>query len=181
MIYEHIRNSYYLSFSGVQNNQTYDYRLGGNEFINYNPNFIKKDYVKSNLNKKLLKRMGIIECKTCKNRKYKDISNDPGVSFKTPQNVSPQMSASAVLAHEKEHEIREKQRAKDKGYEVISSSIKLELSICPECGRVYVSGGETTTILRKVNENRENKTDPFTNGYNKAILSNFGIILDLVI
>lgn len=35
------------------------------------------------------------ECQTCKERKYQDGSNDPGVSFKTPASISPERAASA--------------------------------------------------------------------------------------
>ena len=43
------------------------------------------------------------ECQTCKNRKYQDGSDDPGVSFKTATNVAPEQAASAVRGHEQEH------------------------------------------------------------------------------
>ena len=42
------------------------------------------------------------ECQTCKNRKYKDKSNEM-VSFKSPAHLSPENAASAVRAHEQEH------------------------------------------------------------------------------
>lgn len=37
-----------------------------------------------------LKRLGLEECQTCKNRKYQDGSNDPGVSFKAATHVAPE-------------------------------------------------------------------------------------------
>lgn len=122
-----------------------------------------------------LKRIGIIECKTCKNRKYQDVSNDPGVSFKTPQNISPQFSASVVLAHEKEHITRETQKAKEEGKEVVSSSISLVLSTCPECGRVYVSGGKAKVVTKQATK------DPFVQNYNNAIINHFGVLFDKVV
>ena len=48
------------------------------------------------------------ECQTCKNRKYQDGSDDPGVSFKTATNVAPELAASAVRGHEQEHVVRER-------------------------------------------------------------------------
>lgn len=45
---------------------------------------------------------------------------NPGVSFKTPQHLSPQAAAGAVYSHEREHIVRESQKAKEKGYEVVS-------------------------------------------------------------
>jgi hypothetical protein len=92
-----------------------------------------------------LKRTGKIECQTCKARRYQDGSNDPGVSFKAPGYISPESSAAVVSAHEQEHVSREQASAKSEGRRVVSQSVRLFTSVCPECGRVYVSGGETRT------------------------------------
>jgi len=124
---------------------------------------------------RFLKRIGILECKTCKNRKYQDVSNDPGVSFKTPSHISPEFSASVVLAHEREHVTREMQNSKEKGKEVVSSSISLTLSVCPECGRVYVSGGKTKVVTKSAPK------DPFIENYNRNIIENFGLFVDAVV
>ncbi len=32
------------------------------------------------------------------------------------------------------------------GKDVVFQSVKIKTAICPECGRVYVSGGKTTTV-----------------------------------
>lgn len=95
---------------------------------------------------KTLKRMEIKECQTCKNRKYQDESNDPGVSFKTPTRVSPEAAAAAVAAHENEHVSHEQARARQEGRKIVFQSVQIYTSVCPECGRVYVSGGKTTTV-----------------------------------
>ena len=42
------------------------------------------------------------ECQTCKERKYQDGSDDPGVSFKTPTSIAPEQAAAAVRGHENE-------------------------------------------------------------------------------
>jgi hypothetical protein len=94
---------------------------------------------------------GITECQTCKNRKYQDVSNDPSVSFQTPTHISPGQSASMVMAHESEHVSHEQAKADQEGRRVISQTVTLETSICPECGRVYVSGGVTKTVTAKDN------------------------------
>jgi len=96
------------------------------------------------------KLAALTECKTCKGRKYQDGSNDPSVSFQTPTNISPGQSAALVLAHEYEHVSNEKAKAEEEGRRVISQTVKLESSICPECGRIYISGGVTKTVT--VNE-----------------------------
>ena len=89
------------------------------------------------------------QCQTCKARKYQDGSNDPGVSYQTPTNIAPTQAASAVRGHEQEHVVREQARAKREGREVVNQSVTLHTDICPECGKVYVSGGTTRTTTRE--------------------------------
>jgi len=86
------------------------------------------------------------ECQTCKERKYQDGSDDPGVSFKTAAHIDPSMAQSAVRGHENEHVVREQAKADREGREVVSQSVTLHTAICPECGRVYTSGGTTRTV-----------------------------------
>ncbi len=88
------------------------------------------------------------ECKCCKERKYQDVSNDPGVSFKSAANVAPEAAASAVSAHEGEHVSRNQAKAESEGQEIVFQSVRLSSDICPECGKTYISGGETTTATR---------------------------------
>lgn len=88
------------------------------------------------------------ECQTCKNRKYQDGSDDPGVSFKTPTNVAPEQAASAVRGHENEHVVREQAKAQREDRKVVSQSVTIHTAICPECGKVYVSGGTTRTTTK---------------------------------
>ena len=86
------------------------------------------------------------ECQTCERRKYQDGSDDPGVSFKSPTNISPEQAASAVRGHEQEHVVREQARAAREDRHVVSQSVTLHTDICPECGTAYVSGGVTRTV-----------------------------------
>ncbi len=88
------------------------------------------------------------ECQTCKNRKYQDGSDDPGVSFKTAGKIDPDVAPSVVRSHEQEHVTREQAKARREGREVVSQSVTLHTAVCPECGRVYVSGGTTRTVTR---------------------------------
>jgi len=92
------------------------------------------------------------ECQTCKNRKYQDGSDDPGVSFKSPTSVAPEQAASAVRGHEYEHVVREQAEADREGREVVSQSVTYHNAICPECGRVYVAGGQTKTVTSNAAE-----------------------------
>ena len=91
------------------------------------------------------------ECQTCKERKYQDGSDDPGVSFKTPTNIAPDQAAAAVRGHENEHVVREQAKARQEGRKVVSQSVTYHMGICPECGKVYVSGGETRTVTKADN------------------------------
>ena len=95
------------------------------------------------------------ECQTCKSRKYKDGSNDPGVSFKTATHLSPERAAYAIRAHEYEHVAHAKAEEAKGEKEVISQSITYKTDVCPECGRVYMSGGTTRTTFRSKPETYE--------------------------
>lgn len=106
------------------------------------------DTLKSIYSEKDLKRLGLLECQTCENRTYVDGSDDPSVSFKSPAHIDPKASASAVMSHELEHVSNEQAKAKAENREVISQSVKLHTSICPECGISYVSGGVTNTVTK---------------------------------
>ena len=94
------------------------------------------------------------ECQTCKERKYQDGSDDPGVSFKTPTNIAPEQAASAVRGHENEHVVREQAKAQRENRKVVSQSVTYKTDICPECGKVYVSGGTTHTVT-KANDSQQ--------------------------
>lgn len=89
------------------------------------------------------------ECQTCAERKYQDGSNDPGVSFKTATHLSPEEAAAAVRGHEMEHVVRNQAKASREGREIVSQSVTIHTDICPECGRVYTSGGTTRTVSRE--------------------------------
>ena len=92
------------------------------------------------------------ECQTCKERKYQDQSDDPGVSYQTPTNIAPEQAAAAVRGHEQEHVVREQASAQREDREVVSQTVTLHTAICPECGRVYVSGGTTRTATRSAED-----------------------------
>lgn len=100
------------------------------------------------------------ECQTCKERKYQDGSDDPGVSFKTPSHVDPGQSSAAVRGHELEHVVRERARAEKEGRRVISQSVTMQTGICPECGRIYTAGGMTRTVTAADTKPKEAPKDP---------------------
>lgn len=61
------------------------------------------------------------------------------------------------MSHEQEHVGNEQANARQEGREVISQSVRLFTSVCPECGKAYVSGGETrTTTASKPQKNEAN-------------------------
>ncbi|MBD5533160.1 MAG: hypothetical protein HDQ98_13365 [Lachnospiraceae bacterium] len=98
------------------------------------------------------------ECETCKERKYQD-GSDEMVSFKSASHISPEASASRVRAHEQEHVSNAYKKAAQKNGEVLQASVTLKTAICPECGRSYVAGGETTTQIKYYNEDNPYQKD----------------------
>lgn len=92
------------------------------------------------------------ECQTCKERKYQDGSDDAGVSYQTPTHIAPEQAASAVIGHEMEHVVREQAKAEREDRKVVSQSVTVHTAVCPECGRVYVSGGTTRTTTTGTGE-----------------------------
>lgn len=125
-------------------------------------------------------RMGIKdpaeECQTCKNRKYKD-GSDEMVSFKTPTHISPESAAAAVRAHEQEHVTNAYSDAATKNGKVISASVSIHTAICPECGRTYISGGTTHTQIKYFNED-----NPYQKGLKSADRAKYsGMNLDYAV
>jgi hypothetical protein len=92
------------------------------------------------------------KCETCENRKYVDVSNDPSVSFQSPTKINPAAAAATVAAHESEHVAHENLKAQKEDREIVKQSVTLTTAICPECHRLYVSGGVTRTTSVKESE-----------------------------
>ena len=101
--------------------------------------------------KKPGKRSSPEDCETCSNRKYQD-GSDENVSFKTASHISPDSAGSRVRAHEGEHVSNAYKKAAQKDGKVLNASVAIHTSICPECGRTYVSGGVTNTMIKYSNE-----------------------------
>ena len=95
--------------------------------------------------------------KHAKERKYQDGSDENNVSFKTAAHISPESAASKVRAHENEHVSNAYKKASQKNGEVLNASVAIHTGICPECGRTYVSGGVTNTMIKYPNE-----SNPYT-------------------
>ncbi len=87
------------------------------------------------------------ECKTCSERKYQD-GSDEMVSFKSASHISPTAAPAAVRAHEGEHVSNAYKKAAMDDGKVVNASVSIHTSTCPECGRTYVSGGTTTTMIK---------------------------------
>jgi len=101
------------------------------------------------------RRSSPAECETCDTRKYQDKS-DELVSFKSAAHISPANSLSKVSAHESEHVANAYKDAEEHNGKVLSASVTLKSAVCPECGRSYISGGETRTQIEYYN-----KTNPY--------------------
>ena len=97
------------------------------------------------------KKSSPAECETCKNRKYQD-GSDEMVSFKSAAHISPEAAASRVRSHEQEHVSNAYKKASQNNGKVLSTYVSIKTSICPECGRSYVAGGETRTQIKYYNE-----------------------------
>ncbi len=110
-----------------------------------------------------LEKAQATECQTCANRAYQDGSDDPSVSFQSAQKIDPKTAATTVMNHEMEHVYNEKEKAKEEGREVVSQNVTLKYGICPECGKLYVAGGETRTVTKSASkpepENQEKSTE----------------------
>ncbi len=158
-----------MRIEGFQNNyQTLNDPIN---ILNTDPNVdrnVKNENVSGEKNKKLNE---VKECETCKNRRYQDVSDDPGVSFKSPTKVNPSTAASAVMSHEREHYSRETSKAAQEDKDVLSASIRIFTAICPECGKTYVSGGETRTVTatKKDKEENKNSKNSFEKGFDIKI------------
>ena len=85
------------------------------------------------------------ECSTCDSRRYVDRSDDASVSYQTPTRLNPQTAALAVGAHEREHVFNERAKADRDGREIVSQTVTIKYSVCPECNIMYPSGGTTRT------------------------------------
>lgn len=149
--------------------------------LNFNKNINSSSQSNDQLSQaeiKSKKRTGEIECETCSSRKYVDGSNDPGVSFKTPTNISPSESASKVYSHEREHYSRENAQAVKEDKEVLSNTITVSRAICPECGSSYVSGGQTRTVTREDNSKEQDRKYFSDKFYNDTVGKYFGQVID---
>ncbi len=118
------------------------------------------------------------ECETCKNRKYQDESDDPGVSFKSAAKVSKGGAEAAVRGHEYEHVSRNQAKADREGKEVVYQNVIIKHGICPECGDTYVTGGETTTVTR---DKPQEQTDERFNVGLVDMQQNMGNLLNMLV
>lgn len=85
-------------------------------------------------------------CLTCQERRYVDQSADGTVSFQMPTNIAPEAAKALIAAHEMEHIANERDNAERNGREVVSESVTIHTAICPECGMIYIAGGQAETI-----------------------------------
>lgn len=102
--------------------------------------------------KKAGRKSSPADCETCKHRKYQDGSDEANVSFKSAAHISPQAAGAAVRAHENEHVNNAYNKAAKNNGKVLSATVSIHTAICPECGRSYISGGTTNTMIKYTNE-----------------------------
>jgi len=80
------------------------------------------------------------ECRTCAARVY--VCSDGSISRPTPG-----QAASYVAAHERAHLNEHRAEAFVEGDRVVSQQISIFSATCPECGVIYVSGGEARSLI----------------------------------
>lgn len=94
---------------------------------------------------KELKRLGVLECKTCAKR---NTEIDEESSFANVYKEDSNINTNAGMLKELEHD---KTDSKKKDGEVTHKKEGTPISICPECGRKYVHGGAVDEV--KVGDN----------------------------
>ncbi|MDP4125178.1 MAG: hypothetical protein Q8917_19135, partial [Bacillota bacterium] len=60
-------------------------------------------------------------------------------------------------------------KASAEGRKVVSQSVTLHTGVCPECGRVYVSGGETRTVTKNDSKSTNNLHNTVGNYFGKTL------------
>lgn len=88
-----------------------------------------------------------VECQSCKNRRYQDVS-DEMVSYKTPSKISAEQSYAKVISHEQEHVKHAVAEGQEENKDLLSATVSLKTAICPECGKAYIAGGVTRTMIK---------------------------------
>jgi len=114
------------------------------------------------------------KCETCENRKYQDGSNE-NVSFKAASHISREAAPAAVRAHEGEHVANAYEKAAKDDGKVLQASVRIHTSICPDCGRPYVSGGTTHTKIQYSNESNPYQQNQKASDYAGLIGQNINI------
>ena len=97
-----------------------------------------------------------VECQTCKNRRYQDGSNEM-VSFKSPGKIRPEEAYAKVMGQEQEHVANARAEGRKQNKELVSATVSLKTAICPECGRSYIAGGTTTTMMKTYSDDSYGK------------------------
>jgi deoxycytidylate deaminase len=56
------------------------------------------------------------------------------------------------MAHEQEHVANAVAEGSQDDKELVSATVSLKTAVCPECGRTYIAGGTTKTVMRTYND-----------------------------
>ncbi len=147
--------------NGISEGYGYPYgNYGSNPFSVTTPEKTEKPILNPGESTKVIgaHKSSPAECETCRERKYQD-GSDEMVSFKSAAHISPEAAPSAVRAHEGEHVANAYKKAAQDGGKVLQASVRIKIGICPECGRSFVSGGETNTKIQYTNEQNPYQKD----------------------
>lgn len=91
-------------------------------------------------------------CETCQSRKYKDGSNDSGVSFQSARSMPASTAGIRVASHEGEHMTRETAKANKEGDVITNKRVTFQYGCCPECNKMYIKGGLTSFTKQSTGE-----------------------------
>lgn len=147
------------TYSGYHPYQTNIYPASQNQAMNGANSVSHSASTNPDETKKAGRKSSPADCQTCKERKYQDGSDEANVSFKSASHISPKSAGAAVRAHEQEHVSNAYKKAAQKNGKVINASVSIHTSVCPECGRTYVSGGTTNTMIKYSNEDNPYQKD----------------------
>ena len=60
---------------------------------------------------------------------------------------------SMVMSHEQMHVANARQEGNKENADLVSASVRLKTAVCPECGKSYVAGGQTSTMIKYTESN----------------------------
>ena len=86
-------------------------------------------------------------------------SYDNNLNQRNNVNNKDELGQKGAVDKSKTTECQTCHKAATQNGEVVSASVRVQTSVCPECGRSYISGGVTDTQIRYYNESNPYQQD----------------------